>query len=138
MGLFGFGKKKETKEEVKQTVETKVEKVEEKAPAAIGTTNSKRRLIVACGSGVATSQTIASKVKSMLNKDGIDYPVEAVDYKSIKTELKNASIYLFIAKPDDEVLEQAKDLGVQVFAGVPFLTGMGMDAIYEEIKGLTK
>ncbi|WP_460023356.1 PTS sugar transporter subunit IIB [Lactovum odontotermitis] len=100
--------------------------------------NNKRRLIVACGSGVATSQTIASKVKSMLQKDGIDYPVDAVDYKSIKTELKNASIYLYIAKPDDEVLEKAKELGVNVFAGVPFLTGMGLDAIYSEIKKLTK
>lgn len=47
----------------------------------------KRRLIVACGSGVATSQTIASKIASLLEDDGIDFPVDAVDYKSIQTEL---------------------------------------------------
>ncbi|MDN6003734.1 MAG: PTS mannose transporter subunit IIA, partial [Enterococcus sp.] len=47
----------------------------------------KRRLIVACGSGVATSQTIASKIAGLLEDDGIDFPVEAVDYKSIQNEL---------------------------------------------------
>ena len=31
----------------------------------------KRRLIVACGSGVATSQTIASKIAGMLEDDGL-------------------------------------------------------------------
>jgi len=129
MGLFSSKKKK-------QVVE--VEEVVEEVVDTGAVTNNKRRLIVACGSGVATSQTIASKVKSMLEKDGISYPIEAVDYKSIKTELKNASIYLFIAKPDDEVLKQAEELGVHVFAGVPFLTGMGVDSIYEEIKVLTK
>ncbi len=34
----------------------------------------KNRLIVACGSGVATSQTIASKIQSMLEDDGIAFP----------------------------------------------------------------
>ena len=143
MGLFGFGKKKQkTGEEVqdtevKDTASTTVDSTVPSSNASL-VSNDKRRLIVACGSGVATSQTIASKVKSMLEKDGLSYPIEAVDYKSIKTELKSASIYLYIAKPDTEVLEQAEDLGVNVFAGIPFLTGMGVDDIYEQIKELVK
>lgn len=75
----------------------------------------KNRLIVACGSGVATSQTIASKIQSMLEDDGIAFPVEAVDYKSIQNELLTAGIYVYVAQPDEEVLEQAKDLGIEVF-----------------------
>lgn len=98
----------------------------------------KRRLIVACGSGVATSQTIASKIAGKFEEDGIDFPVEAVDYKSIENELPTAGIYLYIAQPDSEVLEKADELGVKVFPGVPFLTGMGADAIYEEIKELVE
>jgi PTS system galactitol-specific IIB component len=43
---------------------------------------------------------------------------------------------VYVAQPDDEVLEKAAELGVHVFAGIPFLTGMGMDTIYEEIKEL--
>lgn len=98
----------------------------------------KERLIVACGSGVATSQTIASKISSMLESDDIDYKVEAVDYKSILSELPTASIYVYIAQPDDEVLERANELNVKVFPGIPFLTGMGMDDIYQNIKNLIK
>ncbi|HHD1590589.1 TPA: PTS sugar transporter subunit IIB [Enterococcus faecium] len=98
----------------------------------------KNRLIVACGSGVATSQTIASKIQSMLEDDGIAFPVEAVDYKSIQNELLTAGIYVYVAQPDEEVLEQAKDLGIEVFRGIPFLTGMGVEPIYDSIKELVQ
>ena len=96
----------------------------------------KKRLIVACGSGVATSQTIASKIASLFEEDGIDFPVDAVDYKSIQNELPSAGIYVYVAQPDDEVLEKAESLGVKVFPGIPFLTGMGSDDIYNSIKEL--
>lgn len=92
-----------------------------------------KKLIVACGSGVATSTTIAEKIKAKFEDDGIDYPVEAVDYKSIMNELPSASIYVYIAQPDIEVLDRAAELTIPVFAGIPFLTGMGMDSIYAEI-----
>lgn len=98
----------------------------------------KRRLIVACGSGVATSQTIASKIASLLEDDGIDFPVDAVDYKSIQTELPSTGIYVYVAQPDDEVLEKANELGVKVFPGIPFLTGMGSEQIYDDIKALVE
>ena len=98
----------------------------------------KRRLIVACGSGVATSQTIASKIAGLLEDDGIDFPVEAVDYKSIQNELPSTGIYVYVAQPDDEVLEKAEELGVKVFPGIPCLTGMGADQIYDDIKELVE
>ena len=92
-----------------------------------------RKLIVACGSGVATSTTIAEKIKTRFEDDGIDYPVEAVDYKSILLALPHASIYIDIAMPEQEVLDEAERLGVDVYPGVPFLTGMGADNVYEQI-----
>ena len=39
---------------------------------------------------------------------------------------------------ETEVLEEAERLGVSVFPGVPFLTGMGVDSVYEEIVEATK
>lgn len=98
----------------------------------------KRKLIVACGSGVATSQTIASKIAGKFEDDGIDFQVEAVDYKSISNELPAAGIYVYIAQPDGEVLTKADELGVKVFPGIPFLTGMGADEIYDQITALVK
>lgn len=97
-----------------------------------------KRLIVACGSGVATSQTIASKIQSKFEDDGIDFPVDAVDYKSISSELPSTGIYVYVAQPDEEILAQAEKLGIKVFPGVPFITGMGMDDIYEQIVEATK
>ena len=98
----------------------------------------KKRLIVACGSGVATSQTIASKIANMFEDDGISYPVDAVDYKSIQNELSSTSIYVYVAQPDADVLEKAQELGVAVFPGIPFLTGMGVDSIYSQICELVR
>lgn len=93
-----------------------------------------KKLIVACGSGVATSTTIAEKIKQLFEDDNINFPVEAVDYKSIMNELPSASIYVYIAKPDDAVLEEAERLNISVFPGIPFLTGMGMEETYAQIK----
>ncbi|MFY9902974.1 MAG: PTS sugar transporter subunit IIB [Trichococcus sp.] len=98
----------------------------------------KRRLIVACGSGVATSQTIASKIASMFEDDGISFPVDAVDYKSIQSELPSTGIYVYVAQPDEDVLEKAKELGIAVFPGIPFLTGMGAENVYSQICELVK
>lgn len=97
-----------------------------------------KRLVVACGSGVATSTTIAEKIKSKFEDDGVSCQVEAVDYKSILNELPNADIYVYIAQPDQEVLDTAEKLDVKVFPGIPFLTGMGMEDVYQGIVEATK
>lgn len=85
-----------------------------------------KRIIVACGSGVATSQTVASKLKKELQNRNQQAEIEAVDMKSLESHLKNADAYVSIVKPD-------KDYGVPVFNGVAFLTGMGMDQELDKI-----
>ena len=84
------------------------------------------RIIVACGSGVATSQTVASKVERLLKADNGDATIEAVDIKSIKHTIKQADIYISIVKEDT-------DWGIPVFNGVAFLTGIGQDAEYKKL-----
>lgn len=84
-------------------------------------------IIVACGSGVATSQTVASKVERLLKADGADADVEAVDIKSLKHVIKNADIYVSIVKDDT-------DWGIPVFNGVSFLTGVGQDAELKKLE----
>jgi PTS system galactitol-specific IIB component len=85
-----------------------------------------KKFIVACGSGVATSQTVASTVGRMFEKDKVPATVEAVDMKSLEHYLKNADGYIYIAKPK-------KDYGVPMFNGIAFLTGMGKDAEYKKL-----
>ena len=67
-----------------------------------------KRVIVACGSGVATSQAVASKVQRILKQRGVEADVEAVDIKSLDHYINGADAYISI--------------------GIAFLTGMGADA----------
>ena len=85
-----------------------------------------KKVIVACGSGVATSQTVASKVNRMLKDKGIDAQVEAVDLKSVERHLVDAAAYITIKKLD-------KDYGVPVINGIAFLTGMNQAKEFEKL-----
>ena len=78
------------------------------------------KVIVACGSGVATSQTVASKIDRLLAERGIDADVEAVDIKELKQHLRNADAYVSVVKTDEK-------FNVPVFNGISFLTGMGQE-----------
>ncbi len=51
-----------------------------------------KRIIVACGSGVATSQSVATKVAMMCEDDGIRVSVDAVDIKSLDTVIKQCDV----------------------------------------------
>jgi len=90
------------------------------------------KVIVACGSGVATSQTVASKVNRMFKNDGIDAEVEAVDLKSVERHLKGAAAYITIVR------EKNKTYGVPVVDGIAFLTGVNMKKEYEKLLGYVK
>ena len=82
------------------------------------------KVIVACGSGVATSQTVASKVNRMLKADKIDAEVEAVDLKSVERHLKGAAAYITI-------IRDKKTYDVPVIDGIAFLTGAGQKQQYD-------
>ena len=85
-----------------------------------------KRVIVACGSGVATSQTVASKVQRLLRERGISAQVDAVDIKSINTYIKTAAAYIAITKPE-------REYSIPVCNGIAFLTGVGMEKELQKI-----
>lgn len=85
-----------------------------------------KKVIVACGSGVATSQTVASKVNRLLAEKGVDAKVEAVDLKSVDRYLVDAAAYITITKVN-------KEYSVPVINGIAFLTGMNQDAELERL-----
>lgn len=86
-----------------------------------------KKIIVACGSGVATSQTVASKVMRLLKEKGYqDIKVEVVDLKSVDTHIKDSAAYIAITKID-------KQYPIPVINGIAFLTGIGMDIELQKI-----
>ena len=78
------------------------------------------KVIVACGSGVATSQTVASKVDRLLKEARINADVQAVDLKSVDRHLEGAAAYITIVR-------EIKQRDIPVINGIAFLTGMGQD-----------
>ncbi len=79
-----------------------------------------KKVIVACGSGVATSQTVASKVNRLLKEKNVDAKVEAVDLKSVDRYLTDACAYIAITKVK-------KEYSIPVINGIAFLTGMNQE-----------
>ncbi|MGC4151656.1 MAG: PTS sugar transporter subunit IIB [Propionicimonas sp.] len=90
-----------------------------------------KSFIVACNNGVATSQTIASKVQSLLDSRGIEAHVEAVDIKSIETYLRTADAYICIIP--DQI-----DVDIPVINGVAFLTGVGLEEELDKLVAIAQ
>ena len=89
-------------------------------------------IFVACGSGVASSETAAYKLKKLLEERKLKAYVRVVNFRSLKSIANQCDILVHIA-PNDPT-----DYGVPTVNGVPFLTGMGLDPVMDEIEELLK
>lgn len=86
------------------------------------------KVIVVCGSGIATSQMVASKLSRLLAQEGVEADVQAVDIKSLGHYAASADAIVPIVG-----IDRAYD--VPTFDGVAFLTGMGEE---EELARLVR
>lgn len=93
-----------------------------------------KRVIVACNSGVATSQTIVSNLENMLDEKGIDRSnVEfiAIDNRQADYYLPSADVFIYTIRPDIEI-------NIPTIDGVKFLVGFGADEELEKLIELIK
>ncbi len=88
-----------------------------------------KTIIVACGGGIATSQTVAVKLTTLLDDRGLlsEVNIEAININSIPTYLTSADVYVSIAQHGEEVYD------IPTFNGVSFLTGIGASEEFEKI-----
>ena len=90
-----------------------------------------KKILVACGAGIATSTTVISKIKNLLDSNGYQnqYTIKQIKV-SEATGLSDSADFLVstTAKPGN--------LNCDFVSGVPFLTGMGKEAIEKEILDL--
>lgn len=93
-----------------------------------------KTIIVACGGGVATSQTVAVKLQNLLEQHGLggQVQIEAININSIQTYLKSADVYVSISPQGEEKFD------IPTFSGIPFLTGLGADAELDKILAALK
>lgn len=95
-----------------------------------------KNIIVACGGGIATSSTVASKINSELEDRGLanKAKVEAVDIKSLDMYISSADIYVSITP----TAKAKQEYPIPVISGIPFLTGIGREEAMEELIKLIK
>ena len=79
-----------------------------------------KQVIVACGSGVATSETVAGKVNRLLKAKGVDAKVTAISFGYVDRYIPSSVAYIAITKLH-------KEYPIPVINGISFLTGVGMD-----------
>ena len=79
------------------------------------------KVVVACGSGVATSEMVAARLQKMLSQADVDAQVVAVELAELEDALADAAAY--VAVMSDEFATE-----VPTVNGVAFLTGMNAEA----------
>ncbi len=88
-----------------------------------------KRIIVACGSGVATSNVAAEKLRVLLDERGVHADVRAVDIKSLEAEARVADLLVSITP----YAIRDKELPIPSLNGIPLLTGVGVNDLLEQI-----
>lgn len=78
------------------------------------------KIVVSCGSGVATSEMVAVKLRRLLAERGAEAEVVAVDVAHVDEALEGASAFVPVVKPE-------RSYDVPTVSGVAFLTGMNQD-----------
>jgi galactitol PTS system EIIB component len=87
-----------------------------------------KRVLIVCGTGIATSTVVAEKVRRHLAERGIAASVEQTKVTELHRGAKGYDVIV-------ATTQVSGDLGVPVVAGLPFLTGIGVEAALAEVEG---
>ncbi len=79
-----------------------------------------KKVIVACGSGIATSHMVAKKIQKLLDARGVDADVRAVEMSAVDDALADAAAFV-------PVVNTEETYDTPTFSGVAFLTGINQE-----------
>lgn len=89
----------------------------------------KLKIIIACGSGVATSTLAARAVKEVCDTYGVKASIETCSMKAIEQNKALADVVLTTNKYE-------KELGKPYMSVTSFITGIGIDKTKEKLGAL--
>ena len=89
------------------------------------------KLMVACGSGIATSTHAASIVQEYMDERKIPISIMTCSVQDLANRLTGCDVILSTAQVSFES-------GLPVFNGVPLLTGVGGEELLEKLAGKRK
>ncbi|MFZ4451687.1 PTS sugar transporter subunit IIB [Salibacterium aidingense] len=85
-----------------------------------------KKVIVACGGGIATSTVIADKVRTILENAGIEYRLTQRTLSELTYEVSDVDLIVTSMKVDT-------GFGVPNVSGAAFLTGIGEEEATQQI-----
>ncbi|MDY4522772.1 MAG: PTS sugar transporter subunit IIB [Atopobium sp.] len=92
-----------------------------------------KNIILACGSGVATSTAVAAKIKDLLDSNGLagTFTITTCSISEAVGKSKDADLLIATTvKPDG--------IECPFISGIPFLTGMGRAAAEQQVVDFIK
>jgi len=90
----------------------------------------KRKIIVTCGGAVATSTLAAEEIKELCAENGITVDLIQCRVTEIETYMDGADLICTTARVDRQFGD------IPVVHGMPFVSGVGIDALKEKILAL--
>ncbi len=69
-------------------------------------TGRKKRVMIACGSGIATATLVSEHIKDLFKKEGVDAEVVAVGIREIVYEASKADVVVTTAKYKGDPLDK--------------------------------
>ena len=85
-----------------------------------------KTIIVACGSGIATSTIISSKVSELLLQNHISYRLIQCSLNEMDSYMKEADLII-------SSMQIVKDLPIPKLSGMPYLTGLKEEELNRNI-----
>lgn len=92
----------------------------------------KRKVIVACGGAVATSTMAAEEIKDLCKENGITVEIVQCRVNEIETYMDDVDLICTTAKVDRTFGD------IPVVHGMPFISGVGIDALQDKILTILK
>ncbi len=91
----------------------------------------KKRVLIVCGSGIATSTAVRVEIEEKLKERGVDIDTRQCDVFGIKANMEGVDLIAYTCKLKE-------DYGVPAVNAVPLLTGIGSDKVIDEIERALK
>lgn len=86
-----------------------------------------KRIIIACGAGLATSTMITEKVKEILEEAGIDYTITQSQIYELDSYDGTADLFVTSMKVEEDKYQ------TPIVVGTPFIMGINEDDAKEKI-----
>ncbi|RLK63322.1 PTS galactitol transporter subunit IIB [Atopobacter sp. AH10] len=92
-----------------------------------------KKLLIMCGSGIATSTVVVAAVKKWLLEKGLDKEV-AITQSKVASEVNHIDDYDVVISTT-AVPDKIKD---KVIMGIPILTGVGKEKVFEQLESVLR